>query len=148
MLTHTHNHAPRFLLCLCSCHRNEKQKSESFFNYDTNLTSVITTEPKFIFFFAMLVSLYGVIRCDAVNIKNFREILSFFFLNSGYAPPVLPIAATVETINFSFLLKLIVCFMFCQYFHPLLKWKEVNIQNNIGFFVQYILFKSKTLSET
>ena len=74
-----HNHAPRFLLCLCSCHRNKKQKSESFFHYDTNLTSVITVELKFIFFFAMLVSLYGVISCDAVNIKNFQEILSYFF---------------------------------------------------------------------
>ena len=29
---------------------NQKQNSESFFNYDANLTSVITMELKFIFF--------------------------------------------------------------------------------------------------
>ena len=60
------------------CHRNEKQNSESFFNYNANLTSVIIMELKF-FFFAMLVSLYDVISCDVVNVKNFREILSYVF---------------------------------------------------------------------
>ena len=50
MLTYSHNHAPGILLWQCSCHRNEKQNSESFFNYDANLTSVITMELKFIFF--------------------------------------------------------------------------------------------------
>ena len=50
MLTYSHNHAPGILLWQCSCHRNEKQNSESFFNYDANLTSVITLELKFVFF--------------------------------------------------------------------------------------------------
>ena len=49
MLTYSHNHAPGILLWQCSCHRNEKQNSESFFNCDANLTSVITTELKFFF---------------------------------------------------------------------------------------------------
>ena len=31
------------------------------------------------FFIAMLVSLYGVISCDAINVKSFREILRYFF---------------------------------------------------------------------
>ena len=31
------------------------------------------------FFFAMLVSLYDVISCDVINVKNFREILRYFF---------------------------------------------------------------------
>ena len=61
----------------------------------------------------MLISLYGVISCDVIDVKNFREIFEVLLLNSGYAPAVLPIAATVETINYIFLLKLIVCFMFC-----------------------------------
>ena len=79
MLTYSHNHAPGILLWQCSCHRNEKQNSESFFNYDANLTSVITMERKFIFFFVMLVSLYDVISCDVIHVKNFREILRYFF---------------------------------------------------------------------
>ena len=49
MLTYSHNHAPGILLWQCSCHRNEKQNFKSFFNYDANLTSVITIELKFIF---------------------------------------------------------------------------------------------------
>ena len=36
-------------------------------------------ELKFIFFFAILVSLYDIIRCDFINIKNLRKILSYFF---------------------------------------------------------------------
>ena len=37
-------------------------------------------ELKFIsFFFAMLDSLYDVINCDVINVKNFREIFSYFF---------------------------------------------------------------------
>ena len=79
MLTFTHNHAPGILLWQCPCHRNEKQNSESFFNYDANLTSVITMELKSIFFFfAMWVSLYDVIGCDIINFKNFRENLRYF----------------------------------------------------------------------
>ena len=31
------------------------------------------------FFFAMLVSLYNVISCDVINVKNFSEILMYFF---------------------------------------------------------------------
>ena len=50
MLTYTHNHALGILLWRCCCHGNEKQNSKSFFNYDANLTSVITMELKFIFF--------------------------------------------------------------------------------------------------
>ena len=50
MLTYSHNHAPGILLWQSCCHRNEKQNSKSFFNYDANLTSVITMELKFIFF--------------------------------------------------------------------------------------------------
>ena len=80
MLTYTHNHAAEILLWRCSYHRNEKQNSKSFFNYDGNLTSVITMELKFIFFFfAMLISLYDIISCDAINVRNFREILRHFF---------------------------------------------------------------------
>ena len=60
MLTYPHNHALEILLGTCSCCRNEKQNSKFFFNYDANLTSVITMEFNFIFFFAMLVSLYDV----------------------------------------------------------------------------------------
>ena len=30
------------------------------------------------FFFAMLVSLYDVISCDVINVKNFRKILRYF----------------------------------------------------------------------
>ena len=36
MLTYTHNHAPKILLWKCSYHRNEKQNSKFFFNYDAN----------------------------------------------------------------------------------------------------------------
>ena len=36
MLTYRHNHAPKILLWKCSCHRNEKQNSKFFFNYDAN----------------------------------------------------------------------------------------------------------------
>ena len=50
MLTYRHNHAPGILLWQCPCHRNKKQNSEYFFNYDVNLTLVITMELKFIFF--------------------------------------------------------------------------------------------------
>ena len=32
-----------------------------------------------VFFFAMLVSLNDVINCEVINVKNFREILSYFF---------------------------------------------------------------------
>ena len=32
-----------------------------------------------LFFFAMLLSLYDVISCDAINVKDFREILRSFF---------------------------------------------------------------------
>ena len=31
------------------------------------------------FFFAMLVSLYDVISCDVISVKNFRKILRSFF---------------------------------------------------------------------
>ena len=78
MLTYMHDHAPGILLWQCFCHRNEKQNSESFFNYDANLTSVITMKLKYVFF-AMLVSLYDVISCDVINVKNFRQILRYFF---------------------------------------------------------------------
>ena len=61
MLTYTHNHAPGILLWHGSCHRNKNPNSKSFFNYDANLTKVITIELKvFGVFFAMLVSLYCV----------------------------------------------------------------------------------------
>ena len=52
----------------------KKKKFKSFFNYDANLTSVITMELK-LFFFEMLVSLYDVISCGVINVKNFRETL-------------------------------------------------------------------------
>ena len=64
---------------MCSCHRNEKQNSYSFLNYDANLTSVITMELKVLFLYAMLVSLYDAISFDVINIKKFHEILSYFF---------------------------------------------------------------------
>ena len=68
MLTYTHNHASGILLWY-----------KSFFKYDANLISVIPMELKFIFFFAMLVSLYDVIDCVAITFKNFHEILRYFF---------------------------------------------------------------------
>ena len=73
-----HNHAPGILLWQCSCHRNEKQNSESFFNYDTILTSVITMELKYFFRYDVGFS-YDVISWDVINVKNFREILKYFF---------------------------------------------------------------------
>ena len=77
---YTHNHTPGILLRQRSCHRNGKQNSESFFNYDANVISVITMELRFIFFFfAMLVSLYDLISYDAINVKNFHETLRYFF---------------------------------------------------------------------
>ena len=49
-------------------------------NKNANLTSVITMELKFIFFFfAMLVSVYDIISSDVINVKKFREILKYFF---------------------------------------------------------------------
>ena len=70
MLTYTHNHAPGILQWQCFCHRNEKQNFKSFFNYDVNLTSVITMELKLIFFFAMLASRYDVIRCTSSMLRT------------------------------------------------------------------------------
>ena len=47
----------------------KEMKNKSLFNYDANLTSVITMELKFTcFVFAMLVSPYDVISCDVVNV--------------------------------------------------------------------------------
>ena len=63
-------YVPGILLWQCSCDRNEKQKSESFFSYDANLTSVITMELKFIFFIAMLVSLSDVTSCHVIYVNN------------------------------------------------------------------------------
>ena len=40
---------------------------------------MITLKLKFIFFFEMLVSPHEVTSCDAINAKNFREILRYFF---------------------------------------------------------------------
>ena len=67
------------MLWRCCYYRNQKQNSKSFFNYDANLTSVITMELKFKFFFAMLIYLYDVIICDVINVKSFHEILGYFF---------------------------------------------------------------------
>ena len=75
MLTYTHNYAPEISLWRCSCLKNEKQNSKSLFNHDANLTSVIIVERKFIYFFSMLLSLYDVISCDVINVKNLLEIL-------------------------------------------------------------------------
>ena len=86
MLTYSHNHAPGILLWQCSCHRHEKQNSESFFNYDANLTSVITMELKIIIFslrcwFLCMTSL-------AVTSSMLKTSVKFevLLLNSGYAP--------------------------------------------------------------
>ena len=86
MLTYLHNHAPGILLWHYSCHRNEKQNSESFFNYDANLTSVITMELKLICFslrcwFLCMTSL-------AVTSSMLKTSVKFevLLLNSGYAP--------------------------------------------------------------
>ena len=75
MLTYSHNHTRGILLWQCSCLRNAKQNSESFFNYDPNLTSLITMELKIIFFpfqcwFLCMTSL----AVDVINVKKFREI--------------------------------------------------------------------------
>ena len=48
---------------------------------------------------------------------------------------IVPIVVTVDTVNYRFVLKLIVCFMFYYYFYPLSQWKEMNIRNNDGLFV-------------
>ena len=54
MLTYTHNHAAGILLWECSYHRNGKQNSEPFFNFDANLSSVIAMELKFVFFLCVV----------------------------------------------------------------------------------------------
>ena len=78
MLTYRHNHS--LGIWQCFCHRNEKQNSEPFFNYHANLISVIYYGSRvYFFFFAMLVSLYYVIICDVINVKDFCEILRYFF---------------------------------------------------------------------
>ena len=56
-----------------------KKNSESFFNYDTNLTSVLLWNSSFFFFFVMLASLYGVISFDVINVENVHQILRYFF---------------------------------------------------------------------
>ena len=85
MLTQSHNHAPGILLWQCSCHRNSKQNSESYFNYDANLTSVITMELKTFFslrcWFLCMTSLPVTSSMLKISVKF--EVL---FLNSGYAP--------------------------------------------------------------
>ena len=43
-------------------------------------------ELKFIFFLSMSVSLYDVISCDVINVKNFLWNFEVLLLNSGYAP--------------------------------------------------------------
>ena len=47
----------------------KEMKNKNLFNYDANLTSVVTIELKFTFLvFSILVSLYDVISCDVVNV--------------------------------------------------------------------------------
>ena len=85
MLTYSHSHASGILLCQCSCHGNEKQNFESFFNYDANLTSVITMELNFIFF---LCDVRFSVTSLAVTSSLLKLAWNFevLFLNSGYAP--------------------------------------------------------------
>ena len=45
----------------------------------------------------MLVSLYEVISCDVINVKNFREILRYFF--QILATPLLPQVVNVLFIS-------------------------------------------------
>ena len=86
MLTYSHNHAREILLWQCSFHINEKQNSKSFFNYDANLTSVITMKLKFIFF--SLRCWFHCITSLAVTSSKLKTSLKFevLLLNSGYAP--------------------------------------------------------------
>ena len=60
------------------CHKNETQKSKSFFNYHANLTSVITMKLK-LFFVKILLSLYGFISCDVFKVKHLHEFLRYVF---------------------------------------------------------------------
>ena len=101
MLTYSHNHVPGILLWQCFCLRNAKQNSDSFFNYDANLTWVMTTELKIIFFLSMLVSLYDVISCDIINVKNFRKIwgTSFKFWSRPYHVPCYFYYASYSTLT-------------------------------------------------
>ena len=55
-----------------------KKTSKLFFNYHAKLTSVITMGA-LVYFLAMLIFLYDVIGCDAINVENVHEILGYFF---------------------------------------------------------------------
>ena len=82
MLIYTHNHAPGILLWQCSCHRKEKQNSESFSNYDANVTSVITMELKFIYFslrcwFLCMMSLAVTSSMLKTSVKFWRTSFKF-----------------------------------------------------------------------
>ena len=46
--------------------------------YSTIISDYYGTQVYF-FFFAMLLCLYDIISCDAINVKNFREILRYLF---------------------------------------------------------------------
>ena len=65
-----------------------KNKILSLSSTDANLISVITMEFKFFFFFVMLVSLYDIISCDVINVKNSSIVCevnaTVFFFNKYY----------------------------------------------------------------
>ena len=73
MITYTYSYAPEIFLWRCSFLKNKKQNSKSSINYDA-------MEFKFVFFsFAILVSLDDISSCDFIKVKNFHEILRYFF---------------------------------------------------------------------
>ena len=83
MLTYTHNYAAEILLWRCSYHRNEKQNSKSFFNYDGNLTSVITMELKLFFFslrcwFLCMTSLAVTLSTLEISVKFWGTSFKFW----------------------------------------------------------------------
>ena len=72
-------------------------------------------EIKFIFFFALFVSLYHIVSCDIINVKNFREIVRYFF----------QIQATPLSSAYSFHVKrnILAGFQMCISV-PLISWKK------------------------
>ena len=139
ILTYPHNHAPEILLWRCSCHRNEKQTFKSFFNYDANLTSVITMELKFNFFLCNVG--FSVWRHQRYKLSWNFEVLLFnsgywYFLNKGskFQPNVCNRCPglLMMSMNFSDIAILnIESSNYCCIFRGISKSEAINLLQNI-----------------